>query len=79
MKFIMVILICISGHCQSIYEERLYDTKAICESEAMKAKAYMMSTYPDSEGEIHCLDEKEFQEYWDWWLKQTGVESNKDA
>jgi hypothetical protein len=45
----------------------------------MEAKAYMMSTYPDSEGEIHCLDEKEFQEYWDWWLKQAGVESNKDA
>jgi len=79
MKFIMVILICISGHCQSLYEEKLYDTKTICESEAMEAKAYMMSTYPDSEGEIHCLDEKEFQEYWDWWLKQAGVESNKDA
>jgi len=45
----------------------------------MEAKAYMMSTYPDSEGEIHCLDEKEFQEYWDWWLKQAGVESNKDV
>ena len=70
MKFILVILICISGQCNNLYEERLYDTKAMCEAEGAVAKQYMMETYPSSSGEIWCLTTDEFQEYYQYLLQQ---------
>jgi len=70
MKFIMVILICISGQCQNLFEERLYDSKELCEAEGAKAKQYMMETYPESSGEIWCLTTDEFQEYWKYLEQQ---------
>ena len=70
MKFILVILICISGQCNNLYEEHLYDTKALCEAEGAVAKQYMMETYPNSSGEIWCLTTDEFQEYYQYLLQQ---------
>ena len=70
MKFILVILICISGQCNNLYEEHLYDSKELCEAEGAKAKQYMMETYPESSGEIWCLTTDEFQEYWQYLLQQ---------
>ena len=70
MKFILVILICISGQCNNLYEERLYDTKALCEAEGAVAKQYMMEAYPSSSGEIWCLTTDEFQEYYQYLLQQ---------
>ena len=70
MKFILVILICISGQCNNLYEERLYDTKALCEAEGAVAKQYMMETNPSSSGEIWCLTTDEFQEYHQYLLQQ---------
>ena len=78
MKFIMVILICISGQCQNLFEEHLYDSKAACETEGAKAKQYMMETYPESSGEIWCLTMDEFQEYWKY-LEQQQRQSQPDA
>ncbi len=78
MKFILVILICISGQCNNLYEERLYDTKALCEAEGAVAKQYMMETYPNSSGEIWCLTTDEFQEYWQY-LEQQQRQSQPDA
>ena len=78
MKFILVILICISGHCNNLYEERLYDTKALCEAEGAVAKQYMMETYPSSSGEIWCLTTDEFQQYYQY-LEQQQRQSKPDA
>ena len=78
MKFILVILICISGQCNNLYEERLYDTMALCEAEGAVAKQYMMETYPSSSGEIRCLTTDEFQEYWQY-LEQQQRQSQPDA
>jgi hypothetical protein len=78
MKFIMVILICISGQCQNLFEEHLYDSKAECEAEGAVAKQYMMETYPSSSGEIWCLTTAEFQEYWQY-LEQQEQLNKPDA
>jgi len=78
MKFIMVILICISGQCQNLFEEHLYDSKAECEAEGAVAKQYMMETYPSSSGEIWCLTTEEFQEYYQY-LEQQQRQSQPDA
>jgi hypothetical protein len=78
MKFIMVILICISGQCNNLYEEHLYDSKELCEAEGAKAKQYMMETYPSSSGEIWCLTTDEFQEYWQY-LEQQEQSNKNDA
>ena len=78
MKFIMVILICISGQCNNLYEQHLYDSKAACEAEGAKAKQYMIETYPESAGEIWCLTTDEFQEYWKY-LERQQRQSQPDA
>ena len=78
MKFILVILICISGQCNNLYEEHLYDSKELCEVEGDKAKQYMMETYPSSSGEIWCLTTDEFQEYWQY-LEQQEQLNKPDA
>jgi hypothetical protein len=78
MKFILVILICISGQCNNLYEERLYDSKAACEAEGAVAKQYMMETYPSSSGEIWCLTADEFQQYYQY-LEQQQRQSKPDA
>jgi hypothetical protein len=78
MKFILVILICISGQCNNLYEEHLYDSKAACEAEGAVAKQYMMETYPSSSGEIWCLTADEFQQYYQY-LEQQQRQSKPDA
>ena len=78
MKFIMVILICISGQCQNLFEEHLYDSKAACEAEGAVAKQYMIEVYPSSSGEIWCLTTDDFQEYWQY-LEQQEQSNKNDA
>ena len=78
MKFILVILICISGQCNNLYEEHLYDSKAACEAEGAMAKQYMMETYPSSSGEIWCLTTDEFQQYYQY-LEQQEQSNKNDA
>ena len=68
----MVVLICFStGVCENIYEETPYKSKYECELDAANVKDYMMQTFPNSAGEIHCLNEEEFRLYNEW-LKQGG-------
>ena len=74
MKFIMVIIMCISGQCNNMYEERLYDSKELCEAEGAVAKQYMIETYPESSGEIWCLTTDEFQEYWKYLEQQEQLD-----
>jgi hypothetical protein len=65
MKFILVVYMCIAGACESVYEQKLYDTKALCEASGAEVKEYAMINFPQSSGEIWCLTEEQFKEYQD--------------
>jgi Zn-dependent oligopeptidase len=65
MKFILVVYMCMAGACESVYEQKLYDTKALCEASGAEVKEYAMVNFPQSSGEIWCLTESQFKEYQD--------------
>ena len=66
MKFILVVYMCLAGACESVYEQKLYDTKALCEASGAEVKAYAMQNFPQSSGELYCLTEDEFIQYQDY-------------
>ena len=66
MKFILVVYMCIAGICESVYEYKIYDNKALCDAAGQEVKAYAMQNFPLSSGEIYCLTEAEFKEYQDY-------------
>ena len=54
---------CLAGACESVYELKKYDTKALCESAGEEVKIYAMQNFPQSSGQIYCLTEDEFKQY----------------
>ena len=72
MKFFMVVVFCMAADvCETIYEMTPYSTHAECQSEAAVVRNYMMETFPNSAGEIYCLNEEELLLYNEW-MKNGG-------
>ena len=65
MKFILVVYMCMAGACESVYEQKLYDTKELCEASGAEVKEYAMINFPQSSGEVWCPTEEQFKEYQD--------------
>ena len=68
MKIMMVIIICfvtkVGGiDCQAIWEKNYYSSMEECITASAPVKDYMIKTYPDSAGEIHCMTEEVFNDY----------------
>ncbi len=63
MKFFMVIIVCFGVDCQAIYEKTAYDSHAACYEVAVETTKFMQQMYPDSSGEVHCLDEQQYSIY----------------
>jgi|TARA_B100001964_G_C13862705_1_gene435178 hypothetical protein len=74
MKIIMVIIICFGANCQAIWEKQYYPTVEECVTASASVKQYMMDVYPNSSGEIHCMTESEFNDYYQF-LKEGGKPS----
>ena len=67
MKFILVVYMCMAGACESVFEQKLYDTKALCEAAGEEVKVYAMEHFPQSSGEIYCMTEEQFKQYQDYY------------
>ena len=63
MNVIMVIILCFGTNCQAIWEKNYYPSIEECITSSAPVKTYMMDTYPDSAGEIHCMTEEIFNDY----------------
>ena len=63
MKFILVVYMCLAGACESVYEQKLYDTREQCEASGAEVREYAMINFPQSSGEVYCLTEEEFKQY----------------
>ena len=63
MKFFMVIIVCFGVDCQAIYEKTPYDTHAACYDVALQTTEFMQQMYPGTSGEVHCLDEEQYNLY----------------
>ena len=67
MKFILVVYMCLAGSCESVFEQKLYDTREQCEISGQEVKEYAMINFPQSSGEVWCLTEDQFKEYQDYY------------
>ncbi len=65
MKFILVVYMCLAGACESVYEQKLYDTREQCEASGQEVREYAMINFPQSSGEVYCMTEEEFKQYQD--------------
>ena len=78
MKVIMVIIICFGANgsidCQAIWEKNYYSSMEECITASGPVKDYMIKTYPESAGEIHCMSEEAFDKYYQF-LKEGGKPS----
>jgi hypothetical protein len=66
MKTIMVIIICFGANCQAIWEKQWYPSLEDCFASSGVVRTYMMNTYPGSGGEIRCMTESEFTQYYNF-------------
>jgi hypothetical protein len=66
MEFIMVVIICFSMDCNAIWEQTRYPTMDDCLKASSNVKSFMMNKYPESAGEIYCMTEPQFNEYYDY-------------
>ena len=73
MKFVLLVYMCIAGSCESVYEQKLYDTRALCEQSASETKTYLMQKFPMSSGELWCLTEEEFKKYQNYYSPTKGA------
>ena len=62
MKFILVILFCMGQDCQVLIGER-FETYENCMVASKMTVDMMMEQFPLSNGEIHCMDQKQFNEF----------------
>jgi len=71
MKFIMVVIICFGMDCNAIWEQTWYPTMDECLDASVTVKSFMINKYPASAGEIYCMTELQFNEYYNY-LKNGG-------
>ena len=60
MKFILVIVFCLNGLCETVYEVTPYDSKVECDAQADIMVTEVQNDYPDSYGQMYCIEQSEF-------------------
>ena len=64
MKFLMVMIICFAEDaCQAVFDATQFSSYDECMAQAMPVSNYMREVYSTSSGEIHCLNEIDYEEY----------------
>ena len=67
MKFLMVIIICFGTNiCKGIFDKQVFNSHDECLKASKPVVQYMKNVYPNSSGEIYCMTEPEFNEYYDY-------------
>ena len=54
MKCLMIITVCIGFDCSQL--TGWYDTQEECQAESHNAKQWFMEAYPESHGEVYCVE-----------------------
>jgi len=62
MKFVMVIIFCTQGICQTLYGPDGYDTYDQCEIDSKIMVENVSRDFPESYGQTYCMDKKEFED-----------------
>ena len=64
MKYIMIIIICFSADfCERMYEQEMYNSAEECIASSKGVADYMKEAFPNTAGQIFCLDEENFNNF----------------
>jgi len=64
MNFTMVMIVCFSVEvCMAIFDDTRFDSYESCYEASRSAVSFMSEMYPNSSGEIRCLDEEDLAIY----------------
>jgi len=58
---------CLAGACESVYEQKLYDTVEDCKTASLEVQEVAQEMFPMSSGQVWCLTEDEFKKYQDYY------------
>ena len=78
MNFFMVIVICLMGECHSVWQDVSYVSQAECHASAQQAVEYFSTQFPQSDGEIYCMTQAEFDDWKAEMEKGTRPQLQKD-
>tara|TARA_B100000287_G_C20190193_1_gene605838 strand:+ start:141 stop:389 length:249 start_codon:yes stop_codon:yes gene_type:complete len=60
----MVIIICFGANCQALWENIPYDSETACLQNTKSVASYMQEAYPNSSGEIYCMNQMQFDKFY---------------
>jgi hypothetical protein len=63
MNYFLVVVVCMFGQCQGVWQDVTYVSKSECQIAAQQAVEYFSAQLPDSDGEVYCLTESEFSQW----------------
>jgi hypothetical protein len=64
MNFTMVMIVCFSVQvCTAMFDDTKFNSYDACYESSRSAVSFMSEMYPDSAGEIRCLDDRELELY----------------
>ncbi len=73
MKYILVLYMCMSGACDSVYEQIPYDTIEDCETASQQVRDTAQEMFPLSSGQVWCLTQDEFNKYITYYGQTKGI------
>ena len=62
-KIFMVIILCVYGECNGMWQNTAYTTMDACLAASPAVKEYFMAVYPESHGQIYCMEEENFKDW----------------
>ena len=62
-KFFMIIILCINGECNGMWQNTAYTSMDECLAATPAVKEYFMAVYPESHGQIYCMNEENFEDW----------------
>jgi hypothetical protein len=62
MKFVLVIIFCTQGICQTLYGPDGYQTYDQCEVDSKQMVEKIASNFPESYGQTFCMNQQEFED-----------------
>ena len=62
-EYFLVIVFCMFGECQNLDSPKAFASYGECHEQAQSTAMIMNRQYPNSTGEIYCLDEEQYKLY----------------
>ena len=63
MSYFLVVVMCMLGECRSFWQDVPYVSLNECHTSSQQVVEYLSGQFPDSDGEIYCMTQAEFDQW----------------